>query len=381
MAFALAKPSFGTTSRLRGHSLFGRFDGADRVKPGGASAGFCWGAGLVTDFGATRRPGWRLRCGAFALATVAMSLGFGAPAGLAQTPFGQVGNPNELHFPLRNRPPASPPVPANSAMLVQADEIKYDYSNNTVAAVGHVQIYYGGATIEADKVVYDQKTKRLRAEGNARLTEANGRITYGQIINLTDDYRDGFVELASSRSARRHAFCRRARRSRAGQLHGAAKRRLYRLRTLSGQPEQAAGMAGQGRAHHSFRQREDDLFRRCDGRFVWIAGGVFPVHVDPGHDGKAQERFSLSDAGLQHSLRIQHYDPLLFQPGARLRSDHLPEIHDQTGLDVECGLGAKADQRLLWHQGLRNFPAGSRLFFFRCMAPVRQRRRKPFAES
>jgi len=79
-------------------------------------------------------------------------------------------------------------------MLVRADEIKYDYPNNSVAAVGHVQIYYGGSTIEADEVVYDQKNKRLRAQGNARLTEANGRITYGQVINLTDDYRDGFVD-------------------------------------------------------------------------------------------------------------------------------------------------------------------------------------------
>jgi LPS-assembly protein len=79
-------------------------------------------------------------------------------------------------------------------MLVQADEVRYDYSNDSVAAVGHVQLYYGGSTVEADRVIYDQKTKRLRAEGNARLTEPSGRITYGQVINLSDDYRDGFVD-------------------------------------------------------------------------------------------------------------------------------------------------------------------------------------------
>ncbi len=32
------------------------------------------------------------------------------------------------------------------------------------------------------------------AQGNARLTEADGKITYGEIIDLTDDYRDGFVD-------------------------------------------------------------------------------------------------------------------------------------------------------------------------------------------
>ena len=47
--------------------------------------------------------------------------------------------------------------------------------------------------LEADKVIYDQKTKRLQAEGNVRLTEADGKITYADIIDLSDDFRDGFV--------------------------------------------------------------------------------------------------------------------------------------------------------------------------------------------
>ena len=99
-----------------------------------------------------------------------------------------------LHFtPRPPPPPKKPPPPSNQPMLVQATEIRYDYTNNSVAAVGNVQIYYGGATIEADQVSYDQKTKRLIAEGNVRLTEPDGKITYGQKIDLTDDYRDGFV--------------------------------------------------------------------------------------------------------------------------------------------------------------------------------------------
>jgi len=101
---------------------------------------------------------------------------------------------NLMHFPPRPLPKKSPPLQTNAPMLVQATEIKYDYTNNTVAAVGNVQIYYGGATIEADEVVYDQKTKRLRAQGNVRLTEPDGKITYGQLLDLTDDYRDGFVD-------------------------------------------------------------------------------------------------------------------------------------------------------------------------------------------
>ena len=102
---------------------------------------------------------------------------------------------NLMHFPPRPPPPPKKPAPpSNAPMLVQATEIRYDYTNNTVAAVGNVQIYYGGATIEADQVIYDQKTKRLRAQGNVRLTEPDGKITYGQSIDLSDDFRDGFVD-------------------------------------------------------------------------------------------------------------------------------------------------------------------------------------------
>ncbi len=102
---------------------------------------------------------------------------------------------NLLHFPPPPpAPPKKPAPPSNAPMLVQATEIRYDYTNNTVAAVGNVQIYYGGATIEADQVIYDQKTKRLRAQGNVRLTEPDGKITYGQTIDLSDDFRDGFVD-------------------------------------------------------------------------------------------------------------------------------------------------------------------------------------------
>ena len=87
-------------------------------------------------------------------------------------------------------------------MLVTADEIQYDYTNDRVSAVSRVQIHYAGSTLEADKVIYDQKAKRLHAEGNVRLTDADGKILYANMLDLSDDFRDGFVELAAPRFAR-----------------------------------------------------------------------------------------------------------------------------------------------------------------------------------
>src|SRR5262249_15689800 len=70
----------------------------------------------------------------------------------------QLNNPNPyLTFQNQVRPTptgksiAAKPAPG-AQMLVQANEIRYDYNNLQVSAVGNVQIYYNGATIEADKV-------------------------------------------------------------------------------------------------------------------------------------------------------------------------------------------------------------------------------------
>ena len=134
------------------------------------------------------------RCGVAKLVAV---LGLLACGGLiASVP----ASAQQLQFPQRPPPPKKSQIAlereksGQKQMLVQANEINYDYANNRVAAVGNVQIYYGNSTLEANRVVYDQKTKRLHAEGNVRLTEQDGKVTYGEIMDLSDNYRDGFVD-------------------------------------------------------------------------------------------------------------------------------------------------------------------------------------------
>ncbi len=112
----------------------------------------------------------------------------GAPAFAQQLVFPQRPPPKKSRIAIERE------KSGQKQMLVQAREIDYDYANHRVAAVGNVQIYYGGSTLQADKVVYDEKTRRLHAEGNVRLTEEDGKVTYGDIMDLSDDYRNGFVD-------------------------------------------------------------------------------------------------------------------------------------------------------------------------------------------
>src|SRR5262249_2349803 len=81
----------------------------------------------------------------------------------------------------------------NAAMLVNADELVHNYHENLVSAVGHVQIYYEGAVLEADRVTYDRNTNRLHAQGGVRYKTKDGRILYGEVLELDRDFREGFA--------------------------------------------------------------------------------------------------------------------------------------------------------------------------------------------
>ena len=143
--------------------------------------------------------GWRRSAarmaavGVLALASLALASIATAPSAFAQR--GSI-----VSFPLRPKPAQAgggllgAKKNQKDQMVVRATEMHYDYTNERVAAIGNVQIYYSGSTLEADKVIYVQKTKRLHAQGNVRLTEADGKVLYGETLDLSDDFRDGFVD-------------------------------------------------------------------------------------------------------------------------------------------------------------------------------------------
>jgi LPS-assembly protein len=79
-------------------------------------------------------------------------------------------------------------------MLVESDQLVYDYDNHTVSAVGNVNIYYNGYTLQAEKVTYIKPTGRLIASGRVKLTDPSGASTYADQIDITDNFSNGFVQ-------------------------------------------------------------------------------------------------------------------------------------------------------------------------------------------
>lgn len=81
----------------------------------------------------------------------------------------------------------------NAPMLLQADQLIYDIDNNTVTAAGAVSVDYDGTRLLSDKLVYKQLTNRLVAIGNVEVLQPDGTRTFADEIDVTDDFRDGFV--------------------------------------------------------------------------------------------------------------------------------------------------------------------------------------------
>lgn len=78
-------------------------------------------------------------------------------------------------------------------MVVEANSVLYDDKAHTVTAEGDAQIYYKGKVLEADRVIYHRDTGRVMAEGSVKLTDSDGSVTHADKMDLTGDFKQGFV--------------------------------------------------------------------------------------------------------------------------------------------------------------------------------------------
>ncbi|MGO4449552.1 LPS-assembly protein LptD [Phyllobacterium sp. TAF24] len=129
-------------------------------------------------------PTWlaRLMCGT---AVLCLAGGISFPA-VAQTNDALAGN-------FKTNP--------NAQMLLESDELVYDINAKTISAVGGVQIDYDGNRLVARQVTYDQKTGRLKAMGKVEIVEKDGNRIYAENLDVTDDFKEGFINTLRVESA------------------------------------------------------------------------------------------------------------------------------------------------------------------------------------
>lgn len=86
-------------------------------------------------------------------------------------------------------------------LLLESDQLTYDNDRSLVIATGNVQIAYGKSTLVAGRVEYNQQSGRLIATGNVEVLEPNGNRIFAQEIDITDDFKDGFVSALNIQTA------------------------------------------------------------------------------------------------------------------------------------------------------------------------------------
>jgi LPS-assembly protein len=116
---------------------------------------------------------------AAAVAILFASTALFVPSALAQTALASISG----------EPVANP----NAQMLLEADELVYDNDAQLIVAVGNIRIDYDGNQLVARKVTYNQRTGRLTAEGNVEIVQPDGTRTYADKIDVTDNFKDGFI--------------------------------------------------------------------------------------------------------------------------------------------------------------------------------------------
>ncbi len=139
--------------------------------------------------------------GARAIATVVATFGLLSFAAWTQAPPADAAPASTLSSSTTANPDAEfgvafapPKIGKNEKMLVESDQLVYDYDHNSVAAVGNVKIYYAGYTLQADRVTYNKNTKRLVATGHVKMVDPSGAAVSSDYIDITDDFRDGFIQ-------------------------------------------------------------------------------------------------------------------------------------------------------------------------------------------
>ncbi|MGV3552342.1 LPS-assembly protein LptD [Rhizobium sp.] len=81
-----------------------------------------------------------------------------------------------------------------SKLLLTATQLIYDQDAKKIVAVGGVQIHYGGYKLVAKRVEYNQATGRMTAIGDIEMIEPSGNRVYGDKVDVTDNFANGFIE-------------------------------------------------------------------------------------------------------------------------------------------------------------------------------------------
>lgn len=89
-------------------------------------------------------------------------------------------------------------VDPDQPVALVADAIDYDTTTKELVAAGNVEVYYGERTLTADRITYNDETKRISAEGSLVLRDPTGATLFAEYAELDAELKDGVLRGAQS---------------------------------------------------------------------------------------------------------------------------------------------------------------------------------------
>ena len=268
---------------------------------------------------------FRRAAGGVALAVACLAFA-GAPAS-AQAPAGSLGFAND------SMPKAEP----GEQMLLESDQLIYDYDSSSVAAVGGVKIYYNGYTLEAQKVTYDQKNKKMTAEGGVKIVDRTGSVITADTIDITDDFATGFVSaLKLDTPEQTHFAAEKAYRDQ-GKTTTFYRGVYTACEPCRDKPQKAP--IWQVKAARIIADHNEHMiyFRSASLEFLGMPVAYFPAFSAPDPTVKRKSGFLIPSGGYTSALGAFIKTPYFWAPAPNYDVTFTPALYSRQGLllDVE----------------------------------------------
>ena len=187
--------------------------------------------------------------------------------------------------------------------------------------------------------------------------EADGKVTYGEIMDLSDDFRDGFVDSLRLDAPEQTRFAAtRAERS-SGNFTVFQNGVYTACEPCKDDPTKAAEMAGQGRPDHPRPGREDDVFRGRAARILRRAARLYAVLLGARSDREAQDRLSGADVSHELGLRLGVAVPYYWALAPDYDFTFTPMITTKQGPLLQGEWRQRLMNGSYTHPRIRHFPA------------------------
>lgn len=175
------------------------------------------------------------------------------------------------------------PQPGSEHLVVEADQVVYDDRAQTVTSLGKVHLYYKGNILTARQVVYNRNTKRVVAEGDARLVDRDGNVLTSPRMDVSDNFSEGFIDSLRVESIDRSRFAAESAKRSGGQTTVFEKGVYSACQTCVNEPEKPPFW--QIKAMKIVHDQQEKTVRYEDARLemmgVPIAYVPFFMHPDP----------------------------------------------------------------------------------------------------